>query len=50
MEVLVMSKRERSRLEVMSRVRGGEITLAKAAQMMGLSYRQAGRPVCRQAG
>lgn len=38
-----MSRRERRRLEHMSRVRDGEMTLAKAAGLMAISYRQAKR-------
>src|SRR4051794_11450499 len=40
---LSMSRKERSRLEVLSRVKGGEITLARAAGLLGVSERQAGR-------
>ena len=43
MERLEMSQRERRRLEVMSRVKRGEITLTKAAELVQLSYRQAKR-------
>ena len=43
METLTMSRRERKRLEIFSRVERGEITLAKAAELAGLSYRQAKR-------
>ncbi len=43
MGTLSMSERERRRLEVLSRVRDDEITLAKAAELMHLSYRQAKR-------
>ena len=43
METLRMSRRERKRLEVLSRVRRGELALAKAGELMGLSYRQAKR-------
>ena len=43
MEALRMSVKERRRLEVVSRVRDGEITLVKAAELMGLCYRQARR-------
>ncbi len=40
---LLMSKKERVRLEVVSRVRRGEISVGKAAELMGLSVRQAKR-------
>jgi transposase len=43
METVSMSQRERHRLEAFSRVRRGEITLAKASELLGLSYRQAKR-------
>lgn len=43
METLKMSEKERRRLEVMSRVRGGELKLVKAAELLGLSYRQGKR-------
>ena len=43
METISMSQRERHRLEAFSRVRRGEITLAKASELLGLSYRQAKR-------
>ena len=43
MEALVMSKRERRRLELFSRVREGELTLVKASELLQLSYRQAKR-------
>jgi hypothetical protein len=43
METLTMSRGERKRLEVFSRVKRAEITLAKAAELVGLSYRQAKR-------
>jgi hypothetical protein len=38
-----MSRRERKRLELLSRVRRGELTLVKASELMGLSYRQSKR-------
>ena len=47
METISMSQRERHRLEVFSRVRRGEITLVKASELLGLSYRQAKRCVGR---
>jgi hypothetical protein len=43
MEALAMSNRERRRLELFSRVREGELTLVKASELLGLSYRQAKR-------
>jgi len=43
METISMSRRERHRLEVFSRVRRGEITLVKASELVGVSYRQAKR-------
>jgi transposase len=43
METISMSQRERHRLEAFSRVRRGEITLVKASELLGLSYRQARR-------
>jgi transposase len=43
MERLAMSMRERKRLEVLSRVKRGEISLVKAAALLQLSYRQAKR-------
>ncbi len=43
METLTMSRQERRRLELCGRVKRGELTLAKAAELAGLSYRQAKR-------
>jgi transposase len=43
MERLTMSKRERARLEVLSRVKRGELRLRKAAKLLRLSYRQVKR-------
>lgn len=43
MEHLLMSRKERRRLEVYSRVKRGELRLSKAAELLGLSYRQAKR-------
>ena len=40
---LLMSSRERDRLEVLGRVKRGELTLVKASELLGLSYRQAKR-------
>ena len=40
---IVMSQKERHRLEVMSRVRDDEITLVKAQEWLRLSYRQTKR-------
>jgi len=47
METLTMSQRERKRLEVFSRVKRGEITLATGAELAELSYRQAKRAYAR---
>jgi hypothetical protein len=43
METLRMSARERKRVEVLSRVAREELTLMKAAELMGVEYRQAKR-------
>lgn len=43
METIRMSLKERRRLELLSRVRDGKLTLVKASELMGLSYRQAKR-------
>jgi transposase len=43
METISMSQRERHRLETFARVRRREITLAKASELLRLSYRQAKR-------
>jgi transposase len=43
METISMSRRERRRLEAFARVRRGEISLVKASELLGLSYRQAKR-------
>ena len=43
MEMLVMSANERRRLEVLCRVRSGELSLRKASELLSLSYRQAKR-------
>lgn len=43
METLKMSPKERRRLEVMSRVRDGELSLAKGTRLLGLSVRQGWR-------
>ena len=43
METLAMSKKERRRLELFSRVLEGGVTLVKASELLGLSYRQAKR-------
>ncbi len=40
MEHLSMSRKERTRLEVFSRVKAAQITKVKAAALLGLSYRQ----------
>lgn len=46
-EILTMSSRERKRLEVMSRVATGSVTLAKASEILGVSYRQTKRIAAR---
>jgi transposase len=43
MERLEMSQKERRRLEALGRVKRGELSLVKAAELMHLSYRQAKR-------
>jgi transposase len=43
MERLEMSKKERQRLEVLSRVKWGDMSLRTAAELLGLSYRHAKR-------
>jgi hypothetical protein len=43
METLAISGKERRRLEVRIRVKAGEVSLAKGAELLGLSYRQAKR-------
>lgn len=43
MEHLLMSRKERVRLEMLGRVKRGEVTLAKAGELLGMSYRQAKR-------
>jgi transposase len=43
METLKMSRKERHRLELLSRVKRGELRLSKAAELLKLSYRQAKR-------
>lgn len=43
MEILKMSAKERRRLELMGRIKRTEITLAKGAELMGISYRQSKR-------
>src|SRR5215213_141070 len=40
MGALVMSGKERSRLEVLAQVRDGRLTLSQGATLLGLSYRQ----------
>ena len=41
METISMSSKERRRLEVVSRVKSGELSLVKGAELLGISYRQA---------
>jgi hypothetical protein len=43
METFLMSKSERKRLEVFSQVKAGKISLVKASELLGLSYRQTKR-------
>lgn len=43
METLTMSVKERRRLEALGRVKTRELSLVKAAQLLGISYRQAKR-------
>src|ERR1043166_876876 len=43
METFTMSGKERKRLEVLSRVKRGGVTLVKAAEVLGLVYRQTRR-------
>jgi hypothetical protein len=43
METLRMSRKERTRLEMLGRVKRGEVTLTKAAELLAVSYRQAKR-------
>lgn len=43
METISMSVKERRRLEVFSRVRGGDLSLAEASKLLKLSYRQVKR-------
>ena len=43
METLRMSTKERRRLELLGRVKSGEVTLVKAAELLSISYRQAKR-------
>src|SRR5215213_2708922 len=47
METLAMSGKERRRLEVLSRVQGRELSLVKAAELLGICYRQAKRALAR---
>ena len=43
METLAMSKRERRRLEVLSQVKAGKLSLVSAGKLLGVSYRQVKR-------
>ena len=47
MECLEMSQKERQRLEVLNRVKRGELSLVKAAALLRLSYRQVKRVFAR---
>jgi hypothetical protein len=40
METFLMSKLERRRLEVLSQVRSGKLTLQKGSELLGICYRQ----------
>jgi transposase len=43
METISMSRKERRRLEVLSRVGDGSLSLAQASELLGISYRQVKR-------
>jgi len=43
METISMSKRERRRLEVLSQIGSGQLSLQKGGELLGVSYRQAKR-------
>lgn len=43
METMMMSRKERRRLEALGRVKSGDLSLVKAAELLGLGYRQAKR-------
>ena len=43
MEMILMSRKERKRLEAFSRVKLGGLTLVEASELLGLSYRQTKR-------
>lgn len=45
MSKLRLNAKERLRLEVLSKVRKGGVSLAKAAELLGVSYRQVLRVV-----
>lgn len=49
MESLAMSRKERTRLEVLSRVKSKQISKVKAATLLGLGYRQVLRSYARYA-
>jgi len=49
MEQLIMSRTERTRLEVFARVKSKQIDKVKAAALLGLSYRQVLRSYARYA-
>ena len=48
-ETLLMSRKERTRLEVFARVRAGGVTRVKASELLALSYRQTLRSYARYA-
>ena len=41
--ILKMSRKERDRLRILSRVRGGDLKLREAAELLEISYRQGKR-------
>ena len=43
METITMSGKERRRLEVLSRVHSGELSLVQGAELLGIRYRQVKR-------
>jgi transposase len=49
METLLMSRKERTRLEIFARVKAGGVTRVKASELLALSYRQTLRAYARYA-
>jgi uncharacterized membrane protein len=43
METLTMSRKERNRLTIMHGIKGQELTLVQASDLLGLGYRQTQR-------